>query len=313
MTMQIREPRAYPVPGREGLKSTYSWHPGLPPHIIPRISKSSLSDFTFCSQQYFIKRVLGVKEEENDAMIRGSNVHDATEDFYNDLNVSYAASMRSYGFDRVKSYFCDFIPNSNPKRGDFVLGEQVHLDKLLDAEARRFMVSDPLHFLPVGNEISLDAVVEIDGQLVHFTGIIDRMFMDENGDIHIHELKTGKWKDKPLKWDSMRKEMAYYVYLLNKSDHPRLGGLNTAYWGWDHTGGDHIFRHIEAIKTGSVSKMKKDIDALLRAHRGYTGREFGPSFPLISDFRTKSTCEPWCKVKSFCPRYGSVSIPYEEE
>ncbi len=313
MTMQIREARSYPVKGKEGLESTYSWHPNLPKHIIPRISKSSLSDFQFCPQQYFIKRVLGVKEEPTDAMTRGSNVHDATEDFYNEMNVSYAASMRSYGYDRVLTYFTDLIPDSNPKRGDFELGEREHLEKLLEAEAKRFMVSDPLHFLPVGNEISLDAVVDIDGQLVHLTGIVDRMFMDESGAIHIHELKTGQWKDKPIKWDSMRKEMAFYVYLLNQSDHPKLGGLNTSYWGWDHTGGEDIFRHIEAIKSGTVSKMMKDIRSLLRAHRGYTGRTLGSSFPLISDYRTDSTCNPWCRVKSFCPRFGGVSIPYEEE
>tara|TARA_Y100000004_G_C8949876_1_gene427960 strand:+ start:272 stop:1207 length:936 start_codon:yes stop_codon:yes gene_type:complete len=311
--MQIREPRSYPVKGMEGLESTYSWHPGLPKNIILRVSKTSLGDFGFCAQQYFIKRVLGVKEEATDAMTRGSNVHDATEDFYNEVNVSYAASMRSYGLDRVKEYFSKFIPSSNPKRGEFELGEESHLQMLLDTEARRFMVSDPLHFLPVGNEITLDAVVEISGQLVHLTGIVDRMFMDENGDIHIHELKTGQWKDKPLKWETMRKEMAFYVYLLNQSKHPKLGGLNTTYWGWDHTGGEEIFRHIEAIKSGIVSKMKKDLEKLVRAHNGYTGRMLGTSFPLISDYRTDSTCNPWCRVKSFCPRFGGVSIPYEEE
>ena len=319
MEFEIRPPKSYPVPGHEGLESTYGWHPGMPKNIILRISKSSFGGNGFCQQQYFIKWGLGVKEPPNDAMTRGSNVHDATEDFYRDLNIENASSMRSYGYDKLLQHFRGFIPHANPKRGLFKLDEEVHLDKLLTAEAKRFMVSEPQHFLPIANEIPLDAVVEIDGQLVHLTGIIDRMFMDGEGNIHIHELKTGVWKDKPKKWESMRKEMAFYVYLLNKCDHPKLGGQNAAYWGWDHTAGlldtydDRVFRHIENIKPGILSAMKKDISFLIRQHNGWDGGIHGPSFPLKDIRAVRWICEPWCRVKGYCPRYERVAMPYEEE
>jgi CRISPR/Cas system-associated exonuclease Cas4 (RecB family) len=103
--MKIRSVRAFDVPNKPGLKSTYGWHPGMPKDTILRVSKSSLGDHGFCQQQYFIKRVLGVKEPENDDMRRGTNVHDAVEEFYQEMNLSYALSMRSYGYDKVLEYF----------------------------------------------------------------------------------------------------------------------------------------------------------------------------------------------------------------
>ena len=230
--MEIRPARSYPVPGHPELESSYQWYPGMPPNIILRMSKSSVGGFSFCNQQYFIKYGLGVKEPENEAMIRGSNVHDATEDFYNDLEIDDAIALKKHGYDRILKHFRSFIPNSNPERGEFKLGEQDHLDKLFIAEAKRFMVSDPKHFKPIGNEISLNAVVEIEGQKIHLTGIVDRLFMDEEGAIHIHELKTGAWKDKKMKWESMRKEMAFYVYLLTICDHPQYILLGVGSYRW---------------------------------------------------------------------------------
>ena len=91
----------------------------------------------------------------------------------------------------------------------------------MNAEAKRFMKSDPTWFLPSANERTIDAVVELDinGKkvLVHLTGIVDRLFQDAEGNVHVHELKTGKWKDTSTKYDGMAKEMAFYVYLMRKS------------------------------------------------------------------------------------------------
>lgn len=318
--MEVRPARSYPVPGHPELESSYQWHPGMPEHIILRVSKSSVtSDFGFCRQQYFIKRPLGVKEPQNDAMIRGSNVHDATEDFYNDLEIEDAVALKKHGYERVLKHFRSFIPNSNSERGLFELGEQEHLDRLFVAEAKRFMVCNPQHFKPIGNEITLNAVVEIDGQKVHLTGIIDRLFMDDEGAIHIHELKTGVWKDKKLKWESMRKEMAFYVYLLTVCDDPQLKGVNTSYWGWDHTGGlfneydDRVFRLIENIKSAEIALMKRELSDLIKAHNQWDGSFNGDSFLLKPLGAVPYICEPWCRVKAFCPRYGATAIPWEEQ
>ena len=312
--MTIRSGAAYDVPNREGLKSSYQWHPGMKEDIILRVSKSSLGAFKFCSQQYFIKYPLRVREPSNDDMTRGSNVHDAVEDFYNSVSVGYAASMKSYGFDNVVKYFNEFIPTENPQRGLFTLGEDEHLRRYMHVEAQRFMdCEDPQYFLPIVNEVTLDAVVEIEGVLVHLTGIVDRMFADESGRCHIHELKTGMWKNKPVKWNSMREEMAYYVYLLDEAEHDTLGNLSAEYWGWDHTGGDSLFRGREPVTTKPIENMMDSLKRLVRTHKMYKGDNNGKHFPLIDKYMIKSVCEPWCRIKGFCPRYDKVLWPYEEE
>lgn len=312
--MKIRAGAAYDVPNRKGLKSSYQWHPGMKDDIILRVSKSSLGAFKFCSQQYFIKYPLRVREPANDDMTRGSNVHDAVEEFYNTVSVAYAASMKSYGIEYVLQYFNEFIPSEDPKRGLYTLGEEEHLRKYMYVEAQRFMdCDDPQFFLPIANEVTLDAVIEIEGVLVHLTGIVDRMFADEEGRCHIHELKTGVWKDKAQKWQSMREEMAYYVYLLQLTDHETLGGLNAEYWGWDHTGGESIFRGREPVIGKPVEKMMDSLRSLVKTHKMYKGDNNGKYFPLINDFSAKYICEPWCRVKGFCPRYDKVLWPYGEE
>ena len=59
------------------------------------MTKSSLGAFQICEQQYFIKYVLGVKEPQNDNMVRGTNVHDAYE-FIMDrsLDIEHAATLK---------------------------------------------------------------------------------------------------------------------------------------------------------------------------------------------------------------------------
>ena len=327
----IRPPKAYPVPDQE-LRSSYGWTLDTKePDIILRISKSSLNTFQFCEQQYFIKYILGVKEKENDDMIRGTNVHDAVEDIYDCFDIPVAEEVfHRFGIEALENHFHTYIPFRSKEKewgGEvkpslpFTLDEEVHLKKWLNAEAGRFMVSDKKNFLPVINEDSLDAVidVEVDGKtiLIHLTGIIDRAYMDPAGDIHIHELKTGLWKHSDFKLESMQKEMAFYVYLLRKSKNHALSGKTAIYWGWDHTKGDvvgsnRIYRFVENVRSDAIQKMLKDLKSLVRMHMRYTGNNDGWMFPQKPNgWATTKLCEPWCRVKGFCPKYGRVLMPHD--
>ena len=51
-----------------------------------RMTKTSLtSDFDFCPKQYEYKRIHRLPEPSTDAMIKGTNVHDAVEEYYNNI------------------------------------------------------------------------------------------------------------------------------------------------------------------------------------------------------------------------------------
>ena len=327
----VKPPGVYPVPGTS-LLSSYGYHPvegNLPDHLM-RVSKSSLNTFQFCEQQYFIKYILGVKETENDAMRRGTNVHDAIEDFYEAIDLDHAQSLKEAGdINAIYKYFIGFIPSISKEKEykgvvspsrPFTLGEEDHLDRMMQIEASRFMTSDSEHFLPAINEDSLDAVIDliVDGKtiLVHLTGIVDRAFMDGEGNLHIHELKTGLWKHSDFKLESMRKEMAFYVYLLRKSKGHPLSGTTATFWGWDHTKGDtagkELYRYVENVRSDSIQEVIRDLKSLVRMHLRYTGNNDGWMFPQKPNgWATMKLCEPWCAVKGYCPKYGRVLMPHD--
>ena len=299
-------PKHYPVEGHPDLFSCYDWNPSKPDSVIMRMSKSSvMSDFGFCQQQYFIKRIIGMKEPQNDNMLRGTNVHDSLEMFYQRVDIEKAKQAED-----LYKYFrgCFGKPNEIRSAQDtFNLDEDIHIDKLCEIEVRRFNRSDTKNFLPTGNEIGVDIVheVEVDGipQKMHITGFIDRIFTNPDGSLHIHELKTGKWfkkgKVSAKKEEAMRKEMAFYVWLLTKSD----PSLIITHWGWDHTGGDEIVRFREPVRVQEIQSMLVQIQMLVRAHRKYNADGDGASFKLLPPGAQLWICDPWCAVKEFCPRY----------
>ena len=65
-------------------KSTYAWT-GADEDKILRITKSSLGTFNFCPKQYFFQNILRLETEEKDHHVRGNNVHDVTQFFFNEI------------------------------------------------------------------------------------------------------------------------------------------------------------------------------------------------------------------------------------
>mgnify|MGYP003113919660 FL=1 len=306
-----KPPKAYPIPGHDGLFSCYDHHSGMADNILLRMSKSSvMSDYGFCQQQYFIKRAIGMKEPQNDNMLRGTNVHDSLEIFYQRVDIEKAQEV-----DDLYAYFRDCFGKPSDAREPqehWHLDEDIHIDRLCEVEVQRFNASDPDHFLPTGNELEVDLVheIEVDGipQKIHFNGFIDRVFTNPDGSLHIHELKTGKWfkngKVSKKKEESMRKEMAFYVWLMNKTD----PSLRITHWGWDHTGGDEIFRHVEPVRVQEIQAMIAQMQACVRSHRKYKGDGDGSAFKLLPPGAQYNLCDPWCAVKEFCPRYAEAEI-----
>ena len=86
-------------------------------------------------------------------------------------------------------------------------------------EAARLSISKTAQ--PLANEVRIEIKREIEipeyGTIpVQFVGIIDRIFEAPDGGSMLFELKTGKWKDN--KTTNMRKEMAYYKFLIDNCD-----------------------------------------------------------------------------------------------
>jgi RecB family exonuclease len=125
------------------------------------------------------------------------------------------------------------------------------------------------NFIPVGNEIMLNArYTTEDGQVVHLQGIIDRIFYEDGGYIPM-ELKTGAWKD--TKKTMMRKEMAFYKLLFEHAtdEDIRAAGLDPdipfTHWGWYYPASNYVW--VEKVSNRSEQAMHRSMKKLLNAYQ----------------------------------------------
>ena len=173
-----------------------------------------------------------------------------------------------------------------------------NMNWLVEFENAR-MKLDAENPLPVANEVRVEVRVDMDiegyGTVpVQFVGIIDRVFnAPDGGGLMLYELKTGKWKSG--KATEMRKEMAYYKFLIEQCDADYRAELGIdrpiTHWGWRFSAADHW--HTEKTKTVSERSMMKRVRDLIRM---YLENHFPPT---KDDFKCS-----WCSAIELCPKYA---------
>ena len=247
---------------------TYQWNPDDVDGPTLKITKSSLGTFNFCNGSYrysYDPFDEGKKPQKtSEAMLRGTIVHNAQEDFWKMVDTEKAMPFIDDSNKLVK-HFRDYYPEGEDE-------DTKDLYRALSAwQAERFIEcvheGTVEHFVPIGNEIILNATIRIGGINIHLQGIIDRMFFDDDGYIPF-ELKTGLWKDS--KKTNMRKEMAFYQLLYENADEEELikMGLdpqyNITHWGWIFPKSNYIF--VEETKARSMTSVMNSIQKLVDAY-----------------------------------------------
>jgi len=302
--------------GELNKQSTYTWTPDSDKMI--RVSKSTLGTYSdWCPQQLWLSKVCPRVEKVEDYLIIGSNVHDRIEQFYINCQDEWGASLAEGadiqsieglffhawlaardGNDKVAlERLSQFMPDAE---GEYKEREHDLQQWILKHDVLRLKHCDtPEEFLPVGNELDLDAIVDVDvpghGMVkVHLRGIIDRIFKTDDG-IALLELKTGKWNT--YKASQMRGEMAYYAYLLDESDSD-LGPVT--HWGWRFPKADHW--DYDPAKKVSITAMKKRLARLVKSY-------LEQDFPVVSD-KQSFKCG-YCDLMSFCPKWTVYENPIE--
>jgi len=296
--------------GELNKQSTYAWTPDSDKMI--RVSKSSLGTYSdWCPQQMWLEKVCPRVEKVEDYLTIGSNVHDRIEQYYNNcrgdwLSTDHGDTCRfdlawdaaRAGNDRMAGELLSYyMPDAE---GEYKEREHDLQQWILKHDVLRLKHCDTAEeFLPVGNELDLDAIVEVDvpdyGMVkIHLRGIIDRIFKTDDG-IALIELKTGKWSS--YKGGQMRGEMAYYAYLLDESDSD-LGPVT--HWGWRYPKADHW--DYDPAKKVSITAMKKRLARLVKSY-------LEQDFPVVSDKQTFK-CS-YCDFMPFCPRWTDYENPIE--
>tara|TARA_R100001440_G_scaffold51546_2_gene71514 strand:- start:2271 stop:3260 length:990 start_codon:yes stop_codon:yes gene_type:complete len=257
-------------------KSTYQWEQGHEKYL--RMTKTSLtSDFGYCRFQYKKKRIEGRKSPTTDAMTRGTNVHDAMEEFYINVRPVYKkahALLKKQDREGAKALLMGALPTpEEPYR----LGEDPIIEQRIDWELVR-LEADPDRFLPIINELEVHAFVDVPFNFngeeltipVHFAGSIDRGYSTEEDKVALMELKTGKWVGTNFKVRSMRTEMAFYWDLLRKADHPLQ---DVTHWGWFYPAGHredipNSENHVtyEKVSKRYLTSISKSVNELIEAY-----------------------------------------------
>jgi RecB family exonuclease len=224
-------------------KSCYNWMPDMEDKIL-RITKSSVGTFDFCPKQYYFQNILGLRGEERDYHVRGSNVHDAVEWFWKESTKRLPevdVLLHEGKTELAKKELRKAMPIPPTP---YIYGEEPQMNQYSDWQFERYlhMRDNPEDWTPIGNEVEIHGtriVVASDGTEVpiHMKGFIDRIFIDDaHTGIILMELKTGKWVEKGgRKRASMRAEMQFYRMMLEHS--PHIEYLPVVGWGWQYPGG----------------------------------------------------------------------------
>lgn len=260
---------------------TYQWVPaeytenGKEP--ILKVTKSSFGSFQWCPRKYTFSYIDRLRQDQTEAMRKGTIVHNAREDFFNEFDVKKAENMS-------QRELVDYCVSLHP------IDEFTEMYETMSIfEANRFMDMKnnemPLeNFVPAANEVTLDAEIDVSGYKIHLQGIIDRMFL-EDGNYIPFELKTGLWKD--YKTTSMRKEMAFYKLLYENCPDEILiekglePNLSMTHWGWYYPASNYVL--VEPVKKRSETAVIKGIQDLINAYE--TG-----IFPTKYFYKTCANC-----------------------
>jgi len=148
---------------------------------VLKITKSSFGSFQWCPKKYEFAYIERLPQETSDAMWKGTIIHNAREDFFNQFDIKKAETL-------TQGELVDYCMSLYP------IDENTDMYETMSVfEANRFLESVKTEgtnqFLPVVNEAMLDAEIIIGRNdnpkfplqrdyVVHLQGIIDRMFQD---------------------------------------------------------------------------------------------------------------------------------------
>ena len=139
------------------------------------------------SKQYEYKRIHRLPEPSTDAMVKGTNVHDAIEKYYDNvptvLDELYTLVQRDK-WDEAMQLALSVIPEQ-----DYQLGEEGSIEQRIRWDLQRLQSGGKEAYMPVINELEVHAFVEeefeFNGEVhtvpIHFAGSIDRGYATEDG------------------------------------------------------------------------------------------------------------------------------------
>jgi hypothetical protein len=242
---------------------TYKWDALDDDGPILKITKSSVGTYGFCPLSYKYSYLEDVKQKTSPAMLKGTIIHNAEEDFWKVVDIKKAVDLEP---SEMTSYFRSLYPEAPAEDYEDIYRAMsaYNTERLMES-----IEEDTVdNYIPIGNEIMVDADITFDDTEIHLQGIIDRVFY-ENGGYILMELKTGVWKD--TKRTNMRKEMAFYKFLFEQAEDETIRELGLdpdvpiTHWGWYFPASNFVYA--EEVSKRSTTAMKNSLSRLINAYK----------------------------------------------
>ncbi len=259
----------------------------LPTSLTP----SKVSSFTDCALAFRFSAIDRLPEPPSAPATKGTLVHAALERLYvlEPANRTLAA-----GLTAVDEAF--EVLRHEPDYADLGLGADDEARFLDDAEQlvrRYFELEDPTTIHPIGLELRLE--VELDGLTLR--GIIDRLELDDDGELVVTDYKTGRVP--PLQHEQARLGgVHFYAFLCEQLFGRRPARVQLLYLAEPVA--------ITTVPTPqSIRGLERKVRAIWSAIEKACDREdFRPRLSRLCD---------WCAFTALCPAYAGARAEVEVE
>ncbi len=255
----------------------------LPLWPIPSsLSPSRVSSFTSCPMQFRFSSVQRLPEPPGVAATRGSVVHRALELLFELPNDDRTPDALSATLDRALEEYAtdpDYVGLQLDDAGEASFRKDC--DKLIE---KYFQMEDPTRIRDIGLEVRMAAEV---GSL-ELRGIIDRLELDEQGELVVTDYKTGRAPSGRYEQKSLA-GVHFYSFLCEAVLGKRPAKIRLMYLSNGET--------IETVPSQqSVRFINTRTNAVWKAvERACTTGDFRPNQSKLCD---------WCSFQQWCPAFG---------
>ncbi len=250
--------------------------------IPSSLSPSRVSAFTTCPMQFRFSSVQRLPEPPGVAATRGSVVHRALELLFELTGAERTPTALARMLDRALEEYAtdpDYVGLQLDEAG--ARSFRSDCDTLIE---KYFQMEDPTKIRDIGLEVRMAADV---GSL-ELRGIIDRLELDDNGDLVVTDYKTGRAPSGRYEQKSLA-GVHFYSFLCEAVLGKRPAKIRLMYLSNGET--------IETIPSQqSVRFINTRTNAVWKAvERACTTGDFRPNQSRLCD---------WCSFKQWCPAFG---------
>jgi putative RecB family exonuclease len=247
------------------------------------LSPSKVSTFKDCALAFRFSAIDRLPEPPSTPAVKGTLVHRA-------LELLFCAPAELRTPERAQACLIEAVAelDADPEFTALQLDPTARDEFVADAATmveRYFRLEDPAAVTPIGIELRLEVEV---GDL-RLRGIIDRLKLDEAGELVVTDYKTGRVPSEQQEAARLG-GVHFYAFLCERLFGRRPAKIQLIYLGRDP-------QVIIATPTEqSITGLERKVRAIWSAVERACERE---------DFRPKPSrlCD-WCAFRSYCPAFG---------